>query len=517
MAKRKVTVSPAWPGGAGAPGNFGCDLFPVNVYIRVSTDRQAKEGDSLEEQESELKKFCEYRGFRIHKILIERGKSGGNTNRPEYQKLLEDIESGTIRAVVVKKLDRLSRSLLDFEQLMTRLQAKEVEFISLRENFDTTTAMGKAMLRIALIFAQLEREQTAERIKDVMDYRATQGLYNGSAPPFGYVNVDKALVPHEREKESLVLIFDQFLKLHSLSQVTKLLNEAKIPHRKGRKWADTTVQTLLKNPIYKGYIQWNGTLYAGVHKPLISEKKFSEVQDLMKRVAFASRTKSHALLQKLLFCGVCGSMMSPSFAYNRTKVKYYYYKCMSGAGSHEPGKKGCTVRYVNMEALERLCVSSLLALSQAEMFAAVELRILKHNGNIEEAVQSSRDQQHRFETHLKEITLKKDRYFDSLMNSPFLSGERSLIEERIEELKKEGQAIQGKMDHLALEATLAMEERVDLIGFKQSLIEFKSKHELFSKEELKHFLNTHLKAIQYLPDRLSIHFQALPWPLEFPP
>jgi len=113
------------------------------LYIRVSTDRQAKEGDSLEEQESELKKFCEYRGFRIHKVLIERGKSGGNTNRPEYQKLAADIEAGKINAVVVKKLDRLSRSLLDFEQLMTRLQAKNVEFISLRQNFDTTAAMEK--------------------------------------------------------------------------------------------------------------------------------------------------------------------------------------------------------------------------------------------------------------------------------------------------------------------------------------------------------------------------------------
>lgn len=135
------------------------ETFVVDLYIRVSTDRQAKEGDSLEEQESELKKFCDYRNFKIHKVFIERGKSGGNTNRPEYKKLVKDIEAGKINAVVVKKLDRLSRSLLDFEQLMTKLQDNEVEFISLRENFDTTTAMGKAMLRVALVFAQLEREQ----------------------------------------------------------------------------------------------------------------------------------------------------------------------------------------------------------------------------------------------------------------------------------------------------------------------------------------------------------------------
>ena len=124
--------------------------FVVDLYIRVSTDRQAKEGDSLEEQEAELRKFCEYRNFQIRNTYIERGKSGGSTNRPEYQKLITDIKTDKVQAVVVKKLDRLSRSLLDFEQFIILLQNHNVEFISLRESFDTTTAMGKAMLRMAL-------------------------------------------------------------------------------------------------------------------------------------------------------------------------------------------------------------------------------------------------------------------------------------------------------------------------------------------------------------------------------
>ncbi|MDD4804893.1 MAG: recombinase family protein, partial [Candidatus Pacebacteria bacterium] len=162
------------------------DTFKVALYIRVSTERQANEGDSLEEQETELKKFCDYRNYQIHNIYIERGKSGGNTNRPEYQKLIKDVEKKKINAIVVKKLDRLSRSLLDFENLMKLMQQKDVEFISLKENFDTTNAMGKAMLRVALVFAQLEREQTSERIVDVMHHRASQGLFNGGRRIYGY-------------------------------------------------------------------------------------------------------------------------------------------------------------------------------------------------------------------------------------------------------------------------------------------------------------------------------------------
>ena len=108
---QSTSNSPPWPGG----GELGNPVMVVDLYLRVSTDRQAKEGDSLEEQETELKKFCDYRGFKINNILIEEGRSGKNTNRPEYQTLLADIRARKVNAVVVKKIDRLSRSLLDFE------------------------------------------------------------------------------------------------------------------------------------------------------------------------------------------------------------------------------------------------------------------------------------------------------------------------------------------------------------------------------------------------------------------
>ena len=208
-----------------------------NTQQRIPThDRQAKEGDSLEEQESELKKFCDYRNFKIHRILIERGKSGGNTNRPEYKKLVADIEEQKINAVVVKKLDRLSRSLLDFEHLMTSLQEKEVEFISLRENFDTTTAMGKAMLRIALVFAQLEREQTSERLRDVFSFRASQGQFNGGIRPYGYTTVNKELIPSLKEKQVIEIMMTKFLEMKSTTEVARYLNETGHRTRSGKQW-----------------------------------------------------------------------------------------------------------------------------------------------------------------------------------------------------------------------------------------------------------------------------------------
>ncbi len=491
------------------------EKFIVDLYMRVSTDRQAKEGDSLEEQENELKKFCDYRNFQVRNVFIERGKSGKNTNRPEYQNLIADIKAQKINAVVVKKIDRLSRSLLDFEDFMNLLQKHEIEFISLRESFDTTTALGKAMLRITLVFAQLEREQTAERIKDVMDYRASQGLYNGSAPPYGYINLDKALVPLEKEKVYLELIFDKFILLKSIWQVTKLLNESKIPHRKGRLWTETTIKNILTNPIYKGYVTWNGTLYRGVHKPLISEKKFELVQGLIKRASFMTKEKNKALLQKILVCGICGSNMTPSFSYNHQKIKYFYYKCTKGL--HMPGKKeNCTIGYINLEKLEKQVLSFLLSLSQSDMFSALELQILKYNQSIEQELRSFNDQVLLFEKRIQATITKKDAYLDSLIASPFLSSERKLIQDRIQTLEQEELQIKTQVYAVQLEISQTEDQRIDLIQFKKTIIEFKSAHDTFSYEEMKNYYKNQFQEIRYFKDKLSIQFLCLPWSLDWP-
>jgi DNA invertase Pin-like site-specific DNA recombinase len=232
-------------------GDLAAESVVVGLYLRVSTGHQV-EGESLEEQESELRKYCAYRGFKIHQVYIKRGKSGGNTNRPEYQALVRDIESKKLSAIIVKKLDRLSRSLLDFESLMVLLQRRNVDFISLREQFDTTNAMGKAMLRIALVFAQLEREQTSERISDVMIHRASKGLYNGGVTPFGYVCVNKEWQPDKKEKPILDFIFKTFIQTRSTVATTAILNRDGITNRRGQMWDCRRILDILKNPVYIG-------------------------------------------------------------------------------------------------------------------------------------------------------------------------------------------------------------------------------------------------------------------------
>lgn len=487
----------------------------VDLYLRVSTDRQAKEGDSLEEQETELKKFCSYRNFRIHNILIERGKSGGNTNRPEYKKLLQDIEAKKIQAVVVKKLDRLSRSLLDFEQIMTQMQAHEVEFISLRENFDTTTAMGKAMLRVALVFAQLEREQTSERLRDVFSYRASQGMYNGGLRPFGYVTINKALVPHPKEKNIVELIVHHFLELKSTTLVAKYLNDNGHRLRSGNLWDKRSIQKMLQNPIYTGKVKWHDQLFQALHPPLISDKQFEDAQVIFKQgQRHIANSKTEALLKQIVTCGDCAHPMTPSHSLNRHRNKYYYYRCTS-TNHAEKRKTTCRYKYVAFKVLEDKLISVLLNLAD-HGFSQLENRLFKHNQDIEETVRSFTSRIRDTEEELSQLKAKKDKFLDSLISSPFLASERKTITDRITELETEEKQCKGFLSKLYFEQSQADSARIEATTFKQNLIHFAMHYPELSTTQLKVEIRALLTEIIYHPDNLELKFRLLPWTVTFP-
>ena len=483
----------------------------VALYIRVSTERQANEGDSLEEQEKELKKFCDFRNFDIHNLYIERGKSGGNTNRPEYQKLIKDIEQRKIQALIVKKLDRLSRSLMDFENLMNLMNKNEVEFISIKENFDTTTAMGKAMLRVALVFAQLEREQTSERIADVMGHRASLGIYNGGVRPLGYTSINKELVPYKKERDIVELLFEKFLETHSTTQTAKFLNDIGFRDRENTLFDNRQIHWILRNPVYTGKIKWNGVLYEGLHQPIISDKKFQQVEDIFNQNGCVKEgAKSNAVLQKLLFCGCCHSPMTPSYALNRTKVKYYYYRCTRTA-SNGNGKTNCDLKYVAFTKVEQLVQDSILTLSQEYKFKFIENKILKYNQVINTDIQATEKLIIQFESKLESIKEKKEKYLDSLISSNFLSRERELINNRISELELEEKQTKLVIQKNQFQKIQKEEELINITKFKQQLITFRTDYESLTKHQLKAQYFVLLDKITYDHDKLILYFKSLPW------
>jgi site-specific DNA recombinase len=484
------------------------EKFVVDLYIRVSTDRQVREGDSLEEQENELKKFCEFRGFHIHQLYIEKGKSGGSTNRPEYQKLIKDIEAKKVNAVIVKKLDRLSRSLLDFENLMTVMQTNDVEFISIKESFDTTTAMGKAMLRVALVFAQLEREQTSERLIDVLDFRASQGMYNGGIRPYGYTNVDKELVPYKKEKEVLELIFKTFLDTESTTMVQNTLNESGFKNRNNNPWDKRAIEHILKNPVYIGKLRWKDSLHQGNHPPLIADTAFQKVQDIFEgRKYVRDSRKMKGLLKHVLVCN-CGADMRPNYTKKKNGTVYQYYRC---ASSMNPAKnQNCGHKYLNMDATNHLVFQTLLGCAEEAYLSQMKSLVDGHNQKIQAQIDASETEIEGLESQLNEIKAKQEKYLDSLITHQFTTQERQLINAKLEEFSLQEKQARGTIYKQRFEVSQKTDQLISIDTLKKALIFLKVNYQTLPAKDLSKWLSQHVSRIVYVSEKkVDICFKLL--------
>lgn len=494
-------------------GHLETPIIQVGLYLRVSTQLQV-EGDSLEEQENELRKFCTYRNFQIYKLYIEEGKSGGNTKRPEYQNLIRDIEQQKIHAVVVKKLDRLSRSLLDFEQLMITMQHHNVEFISLRENFDTTTAMGKAMLRMALVFAQLEREQTSERVADVMQFRASQGLRNGGTTPYGYRIVEKQLVPYAKEKEIVELIFKQFIETQSTVCVARFLNDIGSKNRSNKPWDCRGILWLLQNPVYKGDIRWKNQLFSGTHPPIISAQTFEQTQYFLKKKH--KHTKTDAILQKLLVCGHCSVAMTPHYVLNRCKLKYYYYLCTNGTHHKAGSPSKCPHKRIALHLIQDVILGHIASLADELNFRPIANRIDKHNNHILAEEHRHNERLQTLRTDIAQLKIKKDRYFESLMTQSLLSNERKIGNDRLIELDIDERALKAQLHKQEFEKTTLLESKLDATDFRRTLTTFATHYQDWDVKTQALTLQRLIKDIRYHNTHAVLQFKAIPWTVQIP-
>lgn len=364
------------------------------LYVRVSTIHQSEEGESLDEQVRTLQSFCGYRKWQDVTVYREEGFSGKDLNRPAFQRMMADIHKGNINTVIVKKIDRLSRSIIDFENLYKKYQENNVDLISIQENFDTSTAIGRSVIRIVLIFAQLEREQTSERTIDVMAYRAKQGLYNGGYPRLGY-DIDyenNCLVPNEDEMPILREVFETYIRLGSLSGAATDLNDRGYrmktwttkagKKRGGERFQKTSLSRILNDPVCIGKVKHKSSVYDGQQKAIISEELFNAAQAILQANNLTKtgyrQLENTFYLKGLVRCGSCRSAMAPSFAISKGN-KYFYYRCTV---NNDQSKTTCRIGSVSARKLEELVVDEL-------KFLASDPRIIV--GVVENATKEQRE------------------------------------------------------------------------------------------------------------------------------
>lgn len=302
------------------------DKMMVFGYARVSTDNQL-ENYSIEEQTARLEAYCAAKGWTLLRTYVDGGYSGGNTDRPALQQMLSAIKTGKIDAVVVYKLDRLSRSQKDTLTLIEdEFLAHGTDFVSINENFDTSTPFGRAMIGILSVFAQLEKDQITERFTMGRIGRGKAGYFHGGGnAPTGYDYVDGNLIINEYEAIQVRELFDLFLQGYSINAIEKNLNS-----KYTTKWTASKVRNVLKNSLYIGKVHFLGQEYDGLHKPLIDIDTFESANNLLlssrENLIPSMKTPFRAsyLLSGLIYCGRCGA---------RYAAHHGYYKCYSRAKS----------------------------------------------------------------------------------------------------------------------------------------------------------------------------------------
>ena len=300
------------------------------LYMRVSTEDQAREGFSLPEQKERLDAFCKFKGYEIIDYYQDAGISAKTGNyRPEFERLKEDIKSKKINTIVSLKLDRITRSIYDWENLITFLDENDAYLDCANDEINTTTANGKMISRLLMSVSQNEIERTSERTKIGLAGAIKQGHIPHVAP-LGYKHENKTLVIDYSTKDVVVRIFELYSKGYSYQKISNLFNEEKVLGKDN--WGDSTIQTILENEIYKGdFVHGkrtkNPTYYENVVEPIVPKELWEDCQVQKKKNSRSyQRTLTYLYLQKLK-CPKCGRILGGKATTKKNGKPYFYYYC----------------------------------------------------------------------------------------------------------------------------------------------------------------------------------------------
>ena len=349
----------------------------VAVYTRKSTDEGLDmEFNSLDAQREAGEAFVASQKSKGWICLPDRyddgGFSGGTTERPALKRLMEDVKLGKIDVICVYKIDRLSRSLHDFADMLDFFDKKGVDFVSVTQDINTSTSAGRMMLNILITFAQYEREVIAERIRDKMSASRKRGQWVGGSFPYGYHSENHRLVPIPELADNVVMMYDMFLRERSLSKVVHNLNMLGIKTRKDRPWTKCTLARLLQNHTYVGEVFYKGEIYPGEHEALVSREVWDAVQELLKKHRHGHQKGRpsklrYAMLTGLIRCGHCNGPMTPASSKRRGRT-YFYYNCFedSKRETHQ-----CPVRIVKGLDIEKAVVKQIGLLFSTTTFMSM--------------------------------------------------------------------------------------------------------------------------------------------------
>lgn len=375
------------PAPASSPAAIRCA-----IYTRKSTEEGLEQDfNTLDAQREAAEAFISSQRQEGWTASVEHyddgGFTGANMERPALKRLLEDVEAGKVNCIVVYKVDRLTRSLLDFSRIMEILDKRGATFVSVTQQFNTTASIGRLTLNILLSFAQFEREMISERTRDKMHAARRKGKWVGGFPPFGYDVAPKGgvLTVNATEAHRVREAFRLYLELGTLMPVVQEFDSRGWRMKKwttqegrdrgGASFNKGTLHKLLTNHLYTGRVKFQDKLYAGEHERIIDDETFDGVQEQLTRNGRGGgkiRNKGGALLKSLVRCS-CGAAMTHTYVQKKS-IRYRYYVCVT---AHQQGWNKCVTQSVSAPELESAVIENLRKFSQQPAMLSGVLRRLE--------------------------------------------------------------------------------------------------------------------------------------------
>lgn len=435
------------------------------LYLRVSSDKQAKEGDSIPAQREALRQYAQSHHIQIYGEYIDDGVSGTRADRDELSRLLSDVEAGRIDIILITKLDRLYRSLKHYLNMMDRLDRHNVGWLAIWENYDTTTPQGRLIVSQMMSIAQFEAENTGQRVRAVLDYKISHGEVASGSVPFGYVIRDKRLVPgpHADDAREIFKHYAMYGNLHKTARLSAGL---------GGPVSTNGIKNMLRNEKYVGMARDNPQFCEAI----IDKSLFDDVQRKLSMNVKISQKHTY-IFSGLVKCAECGASMGV----NRRKRKRgncitieIGYRCPV---YYQRGNRRCSnAKVLNENVLER------------HLLAVLRPELEKHISSYEIHEKSHRDAERAKKAIEGKLSRLKDLYVDGLIDMAEYRADRERLESELSVVADTPQKDLTELKHLL---TLPIQEI----------------YETFSREEKRFFWRSIVKEIRYGVDkRIDIIF-----------
>ena len=461
------------------------------IYARVSTDEQASgQYNSVESQIDICKHYIEIhkeKGWQFVASYTDPGFSGKDLDRPGMQQLISDIKRGLIDVIIVYKIERLVRSIKDFYVLWDLFEAHNVTFVSATQQFDSSNAMGKLMLNVLLSFAQFERENTAEKTRDKMKQRARLGKWHGGLFPFGfdYNKETKKLLINANESLAVKKMFSLFIEGKKATEIANILNskgfrtkarqvitKAGVKKTTGEnRFNDDFIKKVITNPIYKGFVHFQGEQFKGEHEAVVSNQVWEKANQLIKpitprKVIFNKDNHVH-LLKGLLTCGECGTLLTPYPAgkKDRNGIPYLYYACGKVVDYGKECK--CKVRLIPAREFENIIKKCLSNLGNNK--SLIESTIKNSTKLSKDKLNPLKNEKEKTEQLLAKTTAEINRLVKILKSKDMIGNE---ISEEYKNLLKEKSGLQTHIEKLTIDIERCSQDMLDADMIKKTLFAF---------------------------------------------